>query len=172
MGAAQAVAPAAETHGSSVGAMVAIFRRDIVVTGREFWMFLAQVLLRPLATLFLFGRILRGIGMASRDYAQILMPGMVVLTVVITALQSTAMPLVIEFGWTKEIENAYATTESICHRVRRWRNAAQAKRWATMALLKAERGFGRAASPEAMAELAKSLERHLRERARELPLAI
>ena len=75
-------------------------------------------------------------------------------------------------GTTNLIENAFATTESICHRVRRWRNAAQAKRWATMALLKAERGFGRAASPEAMAELAKSLERHLRERAQELPLAI
>lgn|GEM_PF-5437096 len=49
------------------------------------------------------------------------------------------------------IENAFATTESICHRVRRWRNAAQARRCASMALLKAERGFGVAASPEAMA---------------------
>jgi hypothetical protein len=75
-------------------------------------------------------------------------------------------------GTTNLIESAFATTESICHRVRRWRNAAQAKRWATMALLKAERGFGRAASPEAMAELAKSLERHIRERATDLPLAI
>jgi fructosamine-3-kinase len=71
-----------------------------------------------------------------------------------------------------DIENAFATTESICHRVRRWRNAAQAKRWATMALLQAERGFGVVASPEAMAELAKSLERHLRQRALAMPVAI
>jgi len=73
---------------------------------------------------------------------------------------------------TNLIENAFATRESICHRVRRWRNAAQAKRWATIALLKAERGFGVVASPEAMAELAKSLERHLRQRALAMPLAI
>ncbi len=98
-------APEPVTRGTALGAIGAIFRRDVVVTGREFWMFLAQVLLQPLATLFIFGRILPGIGMASGDYAKILMPGVVVLTVVITALQSTAMPLVIEFGWTKEIED-------------------------------------------------------------------
>lgn len=68
-------------------------------------MFLAQVLLQPLATLFIFGRILPDIGMASDNYAKILMPDIIVLTVILTALQSTAMPLVIEFGWTKEIED-------------------------------------------------------------------
>jgi hypothetical protein len=73
---------------------------------------------------------------------------------------------------TNLIENAFATTESICHRVRRWRNAAQAQRWATMALLKAEHGFKPVASPEAMAELAKSLEHQLRERTVAMQLAI
>jgi ABC-2 type transport system permease protein len=86
-------------------ALWAIFKRDVVVTGRELWVFLAQVLLQPLATLFIFGRILPDIGMASGDYAKILMPGMIVLTIILTALQSTAMPLVIEFSWTKEIED-------------------------------------------------------------------
>jgi hypothetical protein len=75
-------------------------------------------------------------------------------------------------GTTNLIESAFATTECICGRVRRWRNAAQAKRWATMALLKAERGFGVVAPEEAMAELAKSLERQLRERAVARPLAV
>lgn len=86
-------------------ALASIFHRDIVVTGRDLWVFLAQVLLQPLATLFIFGRILPDLGMASAEYARVLMPGMVVLTIVITALESMAMPLVIEFGWTKEIED-------------------------------------------------------------------
>lgn len=86
-------------------ALLSIFHRDAVVTGRDLWVFLAQVLLQPLATLFIFGRILPDLGMASPEYARVLMPGMVVLTIVITALQSMAMPLVIEFGWTKEIED-------------------------------------------------------------------
>ena len=63
-------------------------------------------------------------------------------------------------GTTNLIENAFATTESICHCVRRWRNAAQAKRSATMALLKAERGFHPAAPPEVMARLVEALDRH------------
>ena len=63
-------------------------------------------------------------------------------------------------GTTNLIENAFATTESICHRVRRWRNAAQAKRWARMALRKAERGFHPAAPPEVMARLVEALDRH------------
>lgn len=95
----------AQTRNLSLRVILAIFRRDIVVTGRDLWIFLAQVLLQPLATLFIFGKILPGIGMASPEYAKILMPGMVVLTIVITALESMAMPLVIEFGWTKEIED-------------------------------------------------------------------
>lgn len=86
-------------------AFAALFRRDVTVTGREVWAFLAQVLLQPLATLFIFGRVLPDIGMASPQYARILMPGILVLTIVLTALQSTAMPLVIDFGWTKEIED-------------------------------------------------------------------
>jgi len=63
-------------------------------------------------------------------------------------------------GTTNLIENAFLTTESICHRVRRWRNAAQAKRWARMALLKAERGFHPAAPPEVMARLVEALDHH------------
>jgi len=100
-----ALEQAASTRGTPVASALAIFRRDIVVTGRDLWVFLAQVLLQPLATLFIFGRILPDIGMASGDYARILMPGIIVLTIVVTALQSTSMPLVIEFGWTKEIED-------------------------------------------------------------------
>jgi len=73
--------------------------------------------------------------------------------------------LVRALGSTNLIENALATTESICHRVCRWRNGAQAVRWATMALLEAENGFGRVASPEAMAALAEAIAKELQARA-------
>ena len=39
-------------------AFLAILRRDIVVTGREFIVFLIQVLLQPLFFLFIFGKVL------------------------------------------------------------------------------------------------------------------
>ena len=71
----------------------------------------------------------------------------------------------------KTAENAFATTESICHRVRRWRSGTQARRWATMALLKAERGFTAVATPATMALLADALQHCLAVRDSELGAA-
>lgn len=90
---------------SSIRAVFAIFSRDVFVTGRQLPIFLAQVLLQPVFFLFIFGRILPDLGFASGSYASVLFPGIIVLTIVLTSLQSTALPLVIEFGWTKEIED-------------------------------------------------------------------
>src|SRR4029077_169322 len=38
-------------------------------------------------------------------YTDVLYPGLLALTAVITAMQALAFPLVAEFGWTKEIED-------------------------------------------------------------------
>lgn len=88
-----------------LGAFFAVLRRDLYVTGREIPVFLAQVILQPLLLLFVFGRILTELGYARPGYAHLLFPGVVALTVVLTALQSTALPLVLEFSFTKEIED-------------------------------------------------------------------
>lgn len=84
---------------------LAVLGRDLYVTGREFPVFLAQVVLQPLFMLFVFGRILTSIGLARHNFLPILFPGIVSLTATLTALQSTALPLVIDFSWTKEIED-------------------------------------------------------------------
>jgi ABC-2 type transport system permease protein len=86
-------------------AFLAVLRRDMFVTGREAPIFLAQVILQPLFLLFVFGRVLTDLGYARGDYAHLLFPGIVALTATLTALQSTAFPLVIEFSYTKEIED-------------------------------------------------------------------
>ena len=84
---------------------VAILRRDLFVTGREFPIFLAQVILQPLFLLFVFGKVLTELGYAQADYQQVLFPGLVALAAVLTGLQSTALPLVIEFSYSNEIED-------------------------------------------------------------------
>ncbi|HEY0493882.1 MAG TPA: ABC transporter permease, partial [Candidatus Dormibacteraeota bacterium] len=83
----------------------AILNRDITVTIREFPAFLAQVILQPLFMLFVFGRVLADLGFTRAGYAAQLFPGIVALTVAITAVQAVAFPLVIEFSFTKEIED-------------------------------------------------------------------
>jgi ABC-2 type transport system permease protein len=88
-----------------VRTFMAVLRRDIVVTGRELPIFLAQVGLQPLFLLFIFGKVLTALGYARAGYAELLFPGIVALTAALTALQSTALPLVIEFSFSREIED-------------------------------------------------------------------
>jgi ABC-2 type transport system permease protein len=86
-------------------AFFAILWRDVFVTGRELPMFLAQVAIQPLFILFVFAEVLGRAGYVSDEYGHLLLPGIVALTTFLTALQTVSFPLVIEFGWTKEIED-------------------------------------------------------------------
>ncbi len=87
-------------------AFLALCGRDLWVTVRhELGSFLAQALLQPIFLLFVFGRVLPEIGAARNGYGAQLLPGVMALTLVLTALQNTALPLVIEFSFTKEIED-------------------------------------------------------------------
>ncbi len=86
-------------------AFFAIMRRDMVVTWREFISFLVQVLLQPLFFLFVFGDVLPRIGLAQQGFATILLPGIVALTVVVTALQGVTLPLTLDLGYSREIDD-------------------------------------------------------------------
>ncbi|MDQ2761204.1 MAG: ABC transporter permease [Actinomycetota bacterium] len=87
-------------------AFLALCGRDLWVTVRhELGSYLAQALLQPIFLLFVFGRVLPQIGAARVGYGTQLLPGVMALTLVLTALQNTALPLVIEFSFTKEIED-------------------------------------------------------------------
>jgi ABC-2 type transport system permease protein len=92
--------------GVQARAFRALCERDVWVTVRhEPVGFLAQALLQPIFLLLIFGRVLPEIGAARGSYGAQLMPGVLALTLVLTALQNTALPLVIEFSFTKEIED-------------------------------------------------------------------
>ena len=86
-------------------AFFALLWRDVFVTGRELPSFLAQVVLQPLFLLFVFGKVLGQLGYTQGGYAQVLLPGIIAFTAFLTALQTTALPLVIDFSFTKEIED-------------------------------------------------------------------
>lgn len=108
----QAVGPGSDGSGGAGGtgasatrAFGALLWRDIFVTGRELVAFLAQVLLQPLFLLFVFGKVLGDLGYTQGNFAQVLLPGVIAFTAFLTALQNTAFPLVIDFSYTKEIED-------------------------------------------------------------------
>ncbi|HLY32432.1 MAG TPA: ABC transporter permease [Ktedonobacterales bacterium] len=86
-------------------AFLAIFQRDVAVTLRDFIPFLLQVLIQPLFLLFIFGKILPQIGATQHGFAAILLPGVVALTIIITSLQSVTLPLVLDLGFAREIDD-------------------------------------------------------------------
>lgn len=85
--------------------LLAILARDLLVTRRQLVAFLMQFLLQPLFFLFIFGVVLPTIGIASPGYGALLLPGIVALTVVTTALQGVAQPLVLDLGIGREIDD-------------------------------------------------------------------
>ena len=98
--------PQLSPRAAQVRAFVALLERDAWVTfKRDLPAFLAQSLMQPLFFLFIFGRVLPEIGQAGPQYGEQLLPGIIALTTFITALQNTSLPLVIEFSFTKEIED-------------------------------------------------------------------
>lgn len=97
--------PAALAAVSRQRAFLAVLHRDLYVTWRELPVFAAQVILQPLFLLFVFGKVLGSLGYTQHGYADLLFPGLVALTAVITGMQTLAFPLVAEFGWTREIED-------------------------------------------------------------------
>ena len=98
--------PLASPGRAQASAFLGLCSRDLwVIARRDLGGFLAQALLQPLFYLFIFGRVLPEIGAAQGDYGTQLLPGVLALTLALTALQNTALPLVIEFSFTKEIED-------------------------------------------------------------------
>ena len=86
-------------------AFLGVLGRDLAVTGRELGSFVAQVLVQPFFLLFVFGKVLGQLGYVTPGYAQLLLPGLLALNAFLVAVQATALPLVIDFSYTKEIED-------------------------------------------------------------------
>lgn len=86
-------------------AFLAVLGRDIFVTGKELPSFLAQVLIQPFFLLLVFVVVLGRGGFVSADYGSIMLPGMLAMNAMFGALQSVAFPLVMEFSFSREIED-------------------------------------------------------------------
>ena len=66
---------------------------------------LLQNLLQPLLLTFVFGRVLTTSGMMQAGYKNVLLPGVMAISMVLSGVQAVAMPLITEFQFTREIED-------------------------------------------------------------------
>jgi ABC-2 type transport system permease protein len=84
---------------------LAILLRDLTVARRELPYFLVRTALQPILFVVVFGFLLPKMGLIPRGYSTTMLPGVVALSLALSAIQSVALPMMQDFGFTKEIED-------------------------------------------------------------------
>lgn len=84
---------------------LALLRRDVRVAMKELPFFLLRTVMQPVLFLIVFGFLLPKMGMVRGGYQTTLLPGILAVSLALSAIQSVALPMVQDFGWTKEIED-------------------------------------------------------------------
>ncbi len=118
---AQAPAPARRIGGgptrsvarASWTALGALLLRDLVVLRKHFWEFVLRTVIQPFLLcfifLYVFPKIGQGIGghgaVQESAFATILVPGVVGISIMFQGVQSIALAMAQEFGFTREIED-------------------------------------------------------------------
>src|SRR5881392_4117728 len=93
--------------------LTALLHRDLRVARRDLKYSLLRVVLQPLLFTFIFGFVMPRLGIIQRGYTAMLLPGILGLSMTLSSMQAVALPLVIEFGWSKEIEDRLLAPISI-----------------------------------------------------------
>jgi ABC-2 type transport system permease protein len=108
------VAPTRSVMAASRIALRALILRDLVVLWKHKWEFVIRTLIQPFLLVFVFlyvfPRIGQGIGggggsRSESDFATVLVPGVVGISIMFQGIQAVALQLSTEFGYTREIED-------------------------------------------------------------------
>jgi ABC-2 type transport system permease protein len=105
--------PTRSVAAASWTALGALLLRDVVVLRKHIWEFVLRTLIQPFLLcfvfLYVFPKIGQGVGGRSPEqesaFATILVPGVVGITVMFQGVQSIALAMAQEFGYTREIED-------------------------------------------------------------------
>jgi ABC-2 type transport system permease protein len=107
-----ALTPTRSTFAASRAALGALIVRDLVVLKKNFAVFVARTLIQPFLLVFVFlyvfpliGQGIGGGAASERDFATVLVPGVVAVSIMFQGIQAVALPMATEFGFTREIED-------------------------------------------------------------------
>lgn len=96
---------------ASLTAFNAMLLRDVAVLRSNLWAFIVRTVMQPLLFVFVFTyvfpKIGQGIGGArgQATFSSLLVPGVVAIACIFQGIQAVMIPLVQEFGYTREIED-------------------------------------------------------------------
>ena len=105
--------PTRSVTAASYTALGALLLRDVVVLRKHLWEFVLRTLIQPFLLcfvfLYVFPKIGQGIGgqtpQGASAFATILVPGVVGISIMFQGVQSIALAMAQEFGFTREIED-------------------------------------------------------------------
>jgi ABC-2 type transport system permease protein len=106
--------PTRSAFAASRSALQALILRDLVVLRKNFWEFVARTLIQPFLLVFVFLYVFPTIGQgigggrgtaAESDFATVLVPGVVAISIMFQGIQAVALQMATEFGYTREIED-------------------------------------------------------------------
>ena len=107
-----ALTEARPTSQASRDAFVALLLRDVTVLRKELGMFLGRTIMQPLLLIFVFtyvfpkiGQGIGGTGRAAEGFSTLLVGGVIASAMIFQGIQAVALPLVQDFGYTREIED-------------------------------------------------------------------
>ena len=83
----------------------ALLRRDLTVARRDIISLLVRTTMQPLLFVVVFGFMLPRMGFMQHGYAAALLPGILATSLAFSSLQSVTMPMLVDFGGTREIED-------------------------------------------------------------------
>jgi ABC-2 type transport system permease protein len=89
----------------NVRIFTALLLRDITVVRREFVSFLVRTTMQPLLFVIIFGFVLPKMGVMPQAYSGLMLPGVLALSLALSAIQAVSLPMVQDFGYSKEIED-------------------------------------------------------------------
>jgi ABC-2 type transport system permease protein len=97
---------------ASMAAFGGLLLRDLSVLKKSLASFVIRTIMQPLLFVFIFtyvfpkiGQGVGGSGRAAADFSSLLVPGVVAIACIFQGIQAVALPLVSEFGYTREIED-------------------------------------------------------------------
>ncbi len=114
--AAIALTPTRSVMEASRAALRALILRDLLVLRKNFTEFLVRTIIQPFLLVFVFLYVFPSIGQgiggghgsspgSESDFATVLVPGVVAISIMFQGIQAVALQLSTEFGYTREIED-------------------------------------------------------------------
>lgn len=109
-----ALSPTRSTFAASRTALFALLLRDLTVLKKNFGEFVARTIIQPFLLVFVFLYVFPTIGQgiggghaqaSESSFATVLVPGVVAVSIMFQGIQSVALPMSTEFGFTREIED-------------------------------------------------------------------